>query len=100
MGIVNAGQLEIYDEIDKDLLECVEDVLFDRREDATERLLDYAESVKGQPPKVTFESIDKQLVGQVAAKLRSLRPPEPYKGKGIKYVGEQLRRKAGKTAAK
>ncbi|NNJ56322.1 MAG: 50S ribosomal protein L6 [Bacteroidia bacterium] len=59
-----------------------------------------AESVKGQPPKVTFESIDKQLVGQVAAKLRSLRPPEPYKGKGIKYVGEQLRRKAGKTAAK
>lgn len=59
-----------------------------------------AESVKGQPPKVTFESIDKQLVGQVAAKLRSLRPPEPYKGKGIKFVGEQLRRKAGKTAAK
>ena len=59
-----------------------------------------SESVKGQPPKVIFESIDKQLVGQVAAKLRSLRPPEPYKGKGIKYVGEQLRRKAGKTAAK
>lgn len=58
------------------------------------------ESVKGQPPKVTFESIDKQLIGQVAAKLRSLRPPEPYKGKGIKFVGEQLRRKAGKTAAK
>ena len=47
-----------------------------------------------------FESIDKQLVGQVAAKLRSLRPPEPYKGKGIKFKGEQLRRKAGKTAAK
>jgi large subunit ribosomal protein L6 len=59
-----------------------------------------AESVKGKPPVVTFESIDKQLVGQVAAKLRSLRPPEPYKGKGVKYVGEQLRRKAGKTAAK
>lgn len=58
------------------------------------------ESLKGQPPKVTFESIDKQLIGQVAAKLRSLRPPEPYKGKGIKFVGEQLRRKAGKTAAK
>ena len=49
---------------------------------------------------VTFESIDKQLVGQVAAKLRSLRPPEPYKGKGIKFKGEELRRKAGKTAAK
>lgn len=59
-----------------------------------------AEAVKGKAPKVTFESIDKQLVGQVAAKLRSLRPPEPYKGKGIKFVGEQLRRKAGKTAAK
>ena len=59
-----------------------------------------AEAVKGQPPLVTFESIDKQLVGQVAAKLRSLRPPEPYKGKGIKFKGEVLRRKAGKTAAK
>jgi len=58
------------------------------------------EAVKGQAPLVTFESIDKQLVGQVAAKLRSLRPPEPYKGKGIKFKGEELRRKAGKTAAK
>jgi len=58
------------------------------------------EAVKGQPPVVTFESVDKQLVGQVAAKLRSLRPPEPYKGKGIKFKGEELRRKAGKTAAK
>jgi len=58
------------------------------------------EAVKGKPPIVTFESIDKQLLGQVAAKLRSLRPPEPYKGKGIKFIGEQLRRKAGKTAAK
>ena len=54
------------------------------------------EAVKGQPPLVTLESMDKQLVGQVAAKLRSLRPPEPYKGKGIKFVGEQLRRKEGK----
>jgi large subunit ribosomal protein L6 len=58
------------------------------------------EAVKGQPPKVILESYDKQLVGQVAAKIRSLRPPEPYKGKGIKFEGEQLRRKAGKTAAK
>ncbi|MCG8411331.1 MAG: 50S ribosomal protein L6 [Bacteroidales bacterium] len=49
-------------------------------------------------PIVTLTSIDKQLIGQVAAKLRSLRPPEPYKGKGIKFVGEQLRRKAGKAA--
>jgi large subunit ribosomal protein L6 len=57
-----------------------------------------AEQSKGQPPVVTFISIDKQLVGQVAAKLRSLRKPEPYKGKGIKYVGEQIRRKAGKSA--
>ena len=48
---------------------------------------------------ITLTSIDKQLIGQVAAKIRSLRPPEPYKGKGIKFVGEQLRRKAGKTAS-
>ena len=52
---------------------------------------------KGNPI-VTFTSIDKQLIGQVAAKLRSLRKPEPYKGKGIKFVGEVLRRKAGKSA--
>ena len=52
---------------------------------------------KGNPI-VTFKSIDKQLVGHVAAKLRSLRKPEPYKGKGIKFVGEVLRRKAGKSA--
>jgi len=49
-------------------------------------------------PIVIFNSINKQLLGQVAAKLRSLRPPEPYKGKGIKFVGEQLRKKAGKAA--
>jgi large subunit ribosomal protein L6 len=54
---------------------------------------------KGDNPKLTLTSIDKQLVGQVAAKIRSLRKPEPYKGKGIKFVGEQLRRKAGKSAA-
>ena len=58
-----------------------------------------AVSEKGKAPIVTVESIDKQLVGQAAAKIRSLRKPEPYKGKGIKFVGEQLRRKAGKTAA-
>lgn len=51
-------------------------------------------------PIVTMTSIDKQLLGHVAAKIRSLRPPEPYRGKGIKFVGEELRRKAGKTAAK
>lgn len=50
-------------------------------------------------PVITLTSIDKQLIGQVAAKIRSFRPPEPYKGKGIKFVGEQLRRKAGKTAS-
>ncbi|MEA3316892.1 MAG: 50S ribosomal protein L6 [Bacteroidota bacterium] len=50
-------------------------------------------------PIITLTSADKQLIGQVAAKIRSLRPPEPYKGKGIKYVGEQLRRKAGKSAS-
>lgn len=47
---------------------------------------------------IVLKSIDKQLLGQVAAKIRSLRPPEPYKGKGIKFVGEELRRKAGKSA--
>ena len=47
-----------------------------------------------------LEGIDKQLIGQVAAKLRSLRKPEPYKGKGVKYSGEILRRKAGKAAGK
>ncbi|MDO9157563.1 MAG: 50S ribosomal protein L6, partial [Sediminibacterium sp.] len=52
---------------------------------------------KGQNPKVFLEGIDKQLIGQVAAKLRSLRKPEPYKGKGVKYAGEILRRKAGKS---
>lgn len=55
---------------------------------------------KGKPPRVILESNDKQLIGQVAAKIRSFRKPEPYKGKGIKFVGEELRRKAGKTAAK
>ncbi|MDX2430795.1 MAG: 50S ribosomal protein L6 [Bacteroides sp.] len=50
-------------------------------------------------PIITLTSVDKQLIGQVAAKIRSFRPPEPYKGKGIKFVGEQLRRKAGKTAS-
>jgi large subunit ribosomal protein L6 len=51
-------------------------------------------------PIITLKSTDKQLIGQVAAKIRSLRKPEPYKGKGIKFVGEQLRRKAGKSAGK
>ncbi|MDX1543615.1 MAG: 50S ribosomal protein L6 [Christiangramia sp.] len=55
-------------------------------------------SEKGKNPVVKLTSHDKQLVGQVAAKIRSFRKPEPYKGKGIKFVGEQLRRKAGKSA--
>ena len=50
-------------------------------------------------PIITLTCIDKQLIGHVAAKIRSIRPPEPYKGKGIKFVGEQLRRKAGKYAS-
>ncbi len=57
-------------------------------------------SEKGKNPTVTLESIDKQLIGQVAAKIRSLRAPEPYKGKGIRFAGEVLRRKAGKSAKK
>ena len=55
---------------------------------------------KGDNPKIYLEGIDKQLIGQVAAKLRGLRKPEPYKGKGVKYVGEAVRRKAGKAAGK
>jgi large subunit ribosomal protein L6 len=53
---------------------------------------------KGKPPMIILESHDKQLIGQVAAKIRSFRKPEPYKGKGIRYVGEHIRRKAGKAA--
>ncbi len=55
---------------------------------------------KGQNPTIVLEGIDKQLVGAVAAKIRSLRKPEPYKGKGVKYEGEFIRRKAGKAAGK
>jgi len=55
---------------------------------------------KGQNPIITLEGIDKQLIGQVAAKLRSLRKPEPYKGKGVRYVVEAFRKKAGKAAGK
>ncbi|HVX27155.1 MAG TPA: 50S ribosomal protein L6 [Parafilimonas sp.] len=55
---------------------------------------------KGQNPKIVLEGTDKQLLGQVAAKLRSLRKPEPYKGKGVKYSTETIRRKAGKAAGK
>ena len=59
-----------------------------------------AVSERGKAPIVTFESHDKQLIGAIAAKLRSLRKPEPYKGKGVRFMGEQIRRKAGKTASK
>ena len=59
-----------------------------------------AQTQKGKNPIVSLGGIDKQLVGQMAAKIKSLRKVEPYKGKGIRFVGEQVRRKAGKTAAK
>jgi len=59
-----------------------------------------ATAEKGQNPRVILESIDKQLLGQVAAKIRSLRKPEPYKGKGVRYSDEIIRRKAGKAAGK
>lgn len=55
---------------------------------------------KGDNPRIFLEGSDKQLLGQVAAKIRSLRKPEPYKGKGVKYKGEYIRRKAGKAAGK
>jgi len=58
-----------------------------------------AEQLKGANPIITMNSADKQLLGQMAAKIRAVKKPEPYKGKGIKFVGEQLRRKAGKSAA-
>lgn len=58
------------------------------------------ETVKGKSPLIILESIDKQLLGQVAAKIRSFRKPEPYKGKGIRFLGEEIRRKAGKSAGR
>lgn len=57
------------------------------------------ETQKGKNPRITLESSDKQLIGQVAAKIKSLRPVEPYKGKGVRFVGEYVRKKAGKQAA-
>lgn len=66
-------------------------------------IFDAPEGIKVETPtdtSILVTGIDKQLVGQVAAKIRSFRPPEPYKGKGIKYEGEYIRRKAGKAAAK
>ncbi len=59
-----------------------------------------AETVRGKDPIIVLKSLDKQLIGQIAAKIRKLRPPEPYKGKGIRFEGELIRRKAGKTAGK
>ena len=59
-----------------------------------------AEMLKGKNPTISLEGIDKELIGQVDAKIKSLRKTEPYKGKGIKFVGEITRRKAGKTASK
>lgn len=58
------------------------------------------ETPKGKNPIITLEGIDKELIGQVAAKIRSLRKVEPYKGKGVRFTGESVRRKAGKTAGK
>jgi large subunit ribosomal protein L6 len=58
------------------------------------------EQAKGQNPIITLEGTDHQLIGQVAAKIRGLRKPEPYKGKGVRYVGEVVRKKAGKAAGK
>jgi large subunit ribosomal protein L6 len=58
------------------------------------------ETLKGQNPKIYLDGIDNQLLGQVAAKIRGLRKPEPYQGKGVRYSDETIRRKAGKTAGK
>ncbi|MEO0896064.1 MAG: 50S ribosomal protein L6 [Bacteroidota bacterium] len=59
-----------------------------------------AKMERGKPPILTLQSHDKQLIGQIAAKIRSFRPPEPYKGKGVRFQGEQIRRKEGKAAGK
>ncbi len=59
-----------------------------------------AETKRGQAPTIKLESFDKELIGQVAAKIRGLRPPEPYKGKGVRFKNEQVRRKAGKSGGK
>ncbi|HRF40213.1 MAG TPA: 50S ribosomal protein L6, partial [Saprospiraceae bacterium] len=59
-----------------------------------------AKQEKGKNPIIRLESHDKQLIGQIAAKIRAFRKPEPYKGKGVRFVGEEIRRKAGKTAGK
>ena len=71
-------------------------ILFDLPKEVTVNTV----TEKGKNPIINLQSIDKQLLGQVAAKIRSMRKPEPYKGKGVKFVGEVLRRKAGKAAGK
>jgi large subunit ribosomal protein L6 len=58
-----------------------------------------AKTERRSNPKITLTGFDKELVGQIGAKIRSIRPPEPYKGKGIKYIGERIRRKAGKAGS-
>ena len=68
--------------------------------DIPKELIVTTKQEKGKNPIITLEGIDKQLIGQVAAKLRSLRKPEPYKGKGVRFVGEVVRKKAGKSAGK
>lgn len=68
--------------------------------DIPEELKVVTETLKGKNPTVTLSGTNKQLIGQVASKIRSLRPPEPYKGKGIKYTDERILRKAGKAASK
>jgi len=70
-------------------------VIFDLPQEITVEAL----TERGKNPTITLKSFDKQLLGQVAAKIRSMRKPEPYKGKGIRFVGEEIRRKAGKAAA-
>lgn len=68
--------------------------------DVPKELTVVTETVKGQNPKIFISGMDKQLVGAVCAKIRSLRKPEPYKGKGVRFVGEVVRKKAGKSAGK
>jgi len=58
------------------------------------------ETKKGEAPQIILESFDKQLLGQIAAKIKSFRKPEPYKGKGVRFKNESIRRKASKTASK
>ena len=99
---VDAGEIQYRFRLIKDPKELRDDLADLLKEKVSyplpEEVKVSAVTEKRANPIITLESCDKQLIGQVAAKIRSFRRPEPYKGKGIRFVGEQVRRKAGKSA--